>query len=63
MNLQVGTEDGRVLVFGREGVEQTLPSPTPVGTTALLFLANRDGLLRITTVRPVLLLDGDGSGG
>ena len=50
--LQVGTQDGRVLVFGQEGVEQTLPSQATVGTTALFFLANKDSLLRVTSVRP-----------
>lgn len=44
-----------MLVFGQEGVEQTLPSQATVGTAALFFLANKDSLLRITSVRPLML--------
>ena len=52
----MATQDGRLLIFGQEGVEQTLPSPTPVATASLLFLPNKDSLLRITSVRPTALL-------
>ena len=49
---QVASSDGRVLVYGQDGVEQTLPSPTSVATAGLLFLPCKDSLLRITTVCP-----------
>ena len=45
-----------MLVFGRDGVEQTLPSPTPVATASLLFLPHKDSLLRVTSVRPSSML-------
>lgn len=47
---QVASCDGRVLVYGQDGVEQTLPSPSSVATAGLLFLPCKDSLLRITTV-------------
>ena len=57
-SLQVGSTDGRVLLFGRDGVEQTLPSPTSVATAGLFFLPAKDSLLRITTVRTGLMTKG-----
>ena len=53
--LQVASTDGRVLLFGRDGVEQTLPSPTSAATAGLFFLPAKDSLLRITTVRTGLM--------
>ncbi|KAK9908560.1 hypothetical protein WJX75_009693 [Coccomyxa subellipsoidea] len=46
--LAVGTTDGRVKVFGRDGVERTFISPCQCATKHLQFLDGRGALLRVT---------------
>lgn len=47
---QVGTRDGRVKIFGSDGVECTFRSPFQTATKQLQFLENKGALLRLTTV-------------
>ena len=47
----MGTKDGRVKVFGSDGVECTFRSPFQTATKQLQFLENKGALLRLTTVR------------
>lgn len=49
--VQVGTKDGRVKIFGSDGVECTFRSPFQTATKQLQFLENKGTLLRLTTVR------------
>ncbi|KAK9818994.1 hypothetical protein WJX81_004841 [Elliptochloris bilobata] len=46
--LAVGTQDGRVKVFGREGVEAMFRSPAQCATAHLQFLDELGAILRIT---------------
>ena len=48
--LQVATTDGRVKVFGREGVERMFPSPAQCPSRQLRFLDGTGTLLRVTQV-------------
>ena len=54
MFVQVGTKDGRVKIFGSDGVECTFRSPFQTATKQLQFLENKGTLLRLSTVRPSL---------
>ena len=47
----MGTKDGRVKVFGSDGVECTFRSPFQTATKQLQFLENKGALLRLTVVR------------
>ena len=47
---QVGTQDGRVKVFGQYGVESLLSSARTEPTAVLTFLPNSGALLRLTQV-------------
>ena len=49
---QVGTTDGRIKVFGQEGVECMFRSPGQCPTRHLRFLDGRGALLRVTNVCP-----------
>lgn len=49
---KVGTRDGRVKVFGREGVEHTFPAFSRCDTQFLTFLLNKAALLRIAQAYP-----------
>ncbi len=51
--LQVGTNDGRVRLLGRQGVEHTLYSicADPYATAQLEFWNNRGLLMRLSEVR------------
>jgi hypothetical protein len=68
--LQVSTTDGRVKIFGREGVERTLRcgsgAPHPAARQ-LLFLVNRGAVLRVDEVGinrgQSCVLEAVGSGG
>ncbi len=46
----MGTRDGRVKVFGSDGVECTFRSPFQTATKQLQFLEKKGALLRLTTV-------------
>jgi hypothetical protein len=52
---QVCTTDGRVKVFGREGVECMFASPGQCPTRQLCFLEGKGALLRVTQVHPARL--------
>ena len=49
--VQVGTQDGRVKVFGREGVEAMFRSPAQCATAHLQFLDELGAILRLTQAR------------
>lgn len=48
--VQVGTNDGRVKIIGKPGVEVTMRSTSRAPTKYLGFLANKGGVLRVTQV-------------
>lgn len=51
MHVQVGTEEGRVVVVGDDGVELLLGSNSnDAATQQLLFLANRGSVVRLDKV-------------
>ena len=54
---QVGTRDGRVKIFGSDGVECTFRSPFQTSTKQLQFLENKGALLRLTMVSACTLPD------
>lgn len=49
--MQVGTQDGRVKVFGKEGVEAMFRSPAQCATAHLQFLDELGAVLRLTQAR------------
>lgn len=63
--LAVGTADGRVKLFGREGVERSLFTrggpDKPAGTRQLLWLVNRGGIMRVDKNGQVQLWAADNS--
>ncbi|GBG63897.1 hypothetical protein CBR_g39678, partial [Chara braunii] len=55
--LAIGTSDGRIKIFGREGVETMLRSQTAAPCKILEFIINRGKLINVTTQNDVEVWD------
>eukprot|EP00879_Flechtneria_rotunda_P011333 GHRR01011838.1.p1 GENE.GHRR01011838.1~~GHRR01011838.1.p1 ORF type:complete len:1352 (+),score=605.93 GHRR01011838.1:400-4455(+) len=60
--LAVGTQDGRIQVIGRDGVEQALSCRSHEATQQLLFLINRGGIVRLNQAGILELFGADPAG-